>query len=1016
MLALFAYGPIFAQSLTVPQQPHVAISMGTCQGHAMQLIADADMCRNAARQLGFDINVDHSVDSPLSEVVDGCSVRHGTELFYNERGACAAKSGSNSPNFRGCQCSKLNPCLCLNETMVSPAAAFGGMDFPHIEGEHFDGVHVYTNGLIDKPRPSDFTWPETYPESHRMRVRTHLQNRGESAICMSGGGKRAYVASFGLLRGLKHLDDGAGVSKSWLDQVDYVSGVSGGAWAAAVYTYAQPLTFGSDDDVFLGQYRDPKELTWSKLGDINGDAISTMGTELGLDMVTWINFGGLAAGDVLENAWMKTITQRLLQKWGINFDHLFTLGPESLTDILKRNPNLGRDQFVVQNPVRPHLLVFGSALQGPSRIAFDTAQMQMKEVTPLYTGYPLTTTAHFSGTRCGPLCKTEGFLDVGGMVESFAHGGGASSTRERLFPARDEPFSSHSVYNTQPSTPKTEKVFTTERSNAFTLARALGETSWAVGAAAGQTLHSVASFAGFNEEEFWCPATQSVQHMGKPYRATRSGERQASGAQITDGGNLENTALLSMLRRKVRRAVVLLSSGDFESTAEFKDWEAEFKTDEEMFAKRINNALPALFGYGLARFGWDYRFNQVFDSSEFGEIMGRLQEGKMKGTGAVARKTLTVLPNAHWGIAGGHEVDVTFLHLTRCWKWEQQLPDGPLKSQLRPKGNFTTDLQDDGPFAGFPNNFPQSNLVNNFGGLSHGLMDRYSNVQANALADLVSWIVVENAHAFEGLQRTKPKLEYRDFFDEFGNRKPTAQAGDVPPAVQFQQIADRTCRSCPPECQPRCSFGCIEFARTRLKHVLKNRSRPQCQLKCMEDATCIGYEWGPDNFLNPFTKEPYCEIHQASKPGSKLVGSSTPSKGNGCWVKKPATDSGVQKPQRERVVFRTLAEGSVCRSCPPSCQKHGCGATLTGRLCIETARTDRELFSPTTREACESFCKERRDCAAYEWGPDDNPLPFLGEPYCEIHKHVQSGSRIVDSPSSGSKNVCVVKELVSRQP
>eukprot|EP01050_Picozoa_sp_SAG11_P034391 SAG11_NODE_12133_length_720_cov_1.309179_1_plen_151_part_10 len=56
--------------------------------------------------------------------------------------------------------------------------------------------------------------------------------KANSAIAFSGGGIRAYTLTLGHLRGL--LDVGL------LPEIRYISGVSGGAWATAVYSFHNP--------------------------------------------------------------------------------------------------------------------------------------------------------------------------------------------------------------------------------------------------------------------------------------------------------------------------------------------------------------------------------------------------------------------------------------------------------------------------------------------------------------------------------------------------------------------------------------------------------------------------------------------------------------------------------------------------------------------------------------------------------------------------------------------------------
>ena len=67
-----------------------------------------------------------------------------------------------------------------------------------------------------------------------------MHNRKNIAVCFSGGGSRALTCAWGQLLGLNTLKDESG--KPLLDEVRYISSVSGGSWAAVLYTF-RPESF-----------------------------------------------------------------------------------------------------------------------------------------------------------------------------------------------------------------------------------------------------------------------------------------------------------------------------------------------------------------------------------------------------------------------------------------------------------------------------------------------------------------------------------------------------------------------------------------------------------------------------------------------------------------------------------------------------------------------------------------------------------------------------------------------------
>ncbi|MEM7444381.1 MAG: patatin-like phospholipase family protein [Pseudomonadota bacterium] len=69
------------------------------------------------------------------------------------------------------------------------------------------------------------------------------------ALALSGGGKRSAAFSYGFLNGLRQIDTGGG--RSLLDEVDVISGVSGGTFTASYYGLYRDQMFDTYVDEFL---------------------------------------------------------------------------------------------------------------------------------------------------------------------------------------------------------------------------------------------------------------------------------------------------------------------------------------------------------------------------------------------------------------------------------------------------------------------------------------------------------------------------------------------------------------------------------------------------------------------------------------------------------------------------------------------------------------------------------------------------------------------------------------------
>lgn len=92
---------------------------------------------------------------------------------------------------------------------------------------------------------SSFPNAATFPEKATLDAK----NLPSTALSFSGGGATAFNIAMGILSVLNSAD--------LIKNIRYIGGVSGGAWAASVYTYAQNI---KDDGVLLGPIVQPKDI------------------------------------------------------------------------------------------------------------------------------------------------------------------------------------------------------------------------------------------------------------------------------------------------------------------------------------------------------------------------------------------------------------------------------------------------------------------------------------------------------------------------------------------------------------------------------------------------------------------------------------------------------------------------------------------------------------------------------------------------------------------------------------
>lgn len=216
----------------------------------------------------------------------------------------------------------------------------------------------------------------TFPELELPELREKVN----SGVAFSGGGLRAYVYTLGSLRAL--LDLGS------LQETRYITGVSGGAWATAVFTYYNPTsgpTVPRNDSDLLGAYIQPSELDESALRHLPAHAARHCATTgLASDLE------GLAAAD-----WVAQIERVFFKPMGIPTGATATFSWDQRTadNIALRNAGFIRlNQIGVAHQRlwgAPPYPVIGIALLAPLDVTpldLINRSYTVMDATPLYLG------------------------------------------------------------------------------------------------------------------------------------------------------------------------------------------------------------------------------------------------------------------------------------------------------------------------------------------------------------------------------------------------------------------------------------------------------------------------------------------------------------------------------------------------------------------------------------------------------------------------------------------------------
>ncbi|KQW93166.1 hypothetical protein ASC94_10835 [Massilia sp. Root418] len=149
----------------------------------------------------------------------------------------------------------------------------------------------------------------TADEAYGYRLSSKRANRGlpdtEILLTFSGGGTRAAAFSFGVLEELRRTNvDVAGNNVQLLDEVGYISGVSGGSFTALAFGLHGAALFNDYPTRFL--YRDVQgEIVRRTLNPLNWPRLQSTGigrSELAADYYDEILFENANFGDLIQRA------------------------------------------------------------------------------------------------------------------------------------------------------------------------------------------------------------------------------------------------------------------------------------------------------------------------------------------------------------------------------------------------------------------------------------------------------------------------------------------------------------------------------------------------------------------------------------------------------------------------------------------------------------------------------------------------------------------------------------------
>jgi len=458
-----------------------------------------------------------------------------------------------------------------------------------------------------------------------------------------------------------------------LDRIGYVSAVSGGAWAATAFTYyAGP---GQTNREILGPVAQPEELDAATLSRLSESELGVAATRDFRQTLISLHQSSAVA---VDRIWSHAVAETFLAPFGLfeaDRPYAFTFDSVSAEEIRRRNPTI-EPLHQVRNGREAPYLVTHATLNWPSDSDSEVWKVGF-EYSPLYCGSPVLHHLESNG---------QSISVGGGLVESCAFG-----CEPPLVPI------------------DAEGCITVKQTHPFTLADVIGATS------AFRTADRDNRF--YPHAQCWPVTTGLVQ--GGRYL-------------FSDGGDLENFGLISLLRRKVRSIVVFVNTvwPLLLSINPDDGW----PVDPTPEARVMDPFIAPLFGAPNKSFPK----NRVFVESDFSLLHRALQEAKRRKGVVAATMTHQVQENPWWGIEGGWDVRICWMYNERIAEWEERLP---LETRRWIQGGCS------GEDSGFLDNFPHYRTQ----GQNPGALIRLTPIQVNLLSHLGCWATMRQTEQLNDL-------------------------------------------------------------------------------------------------------------------------------------------------------------------------------------------------------------------------------------------------------------------------
>lgn len=533
------------------------------------------------------------------------------------------------------------------------------------------------------PASNQFDFPEEKDPDLKYQTIVSRLNKKRCGIAFSGGGTVSAALAPGFIKALEDM----GV----MENVSYISGVSGGTWGTAAYCYAQS---SKAQKAYYGGVLPPSEITIDTVPP-EGSMIKA-NTQAPIARYSLENF---EFGHKGHNSFTDAVGEIFLKPFGLHFKDTkyFTTDAAAKAKIIERNPHLkdkGKEsQFILLADGSPYYIMNGTLLTPPESITVKIEEQDgtKKKLVPTqatfdgtFTDYPFEFTPLYCGIKGNQGADTTGQVLGGVYAESFG-------TDTKIIVQED---GKDFVTVTKQSATKP-----------FNLSAPVGTSGSAVEQVIAEKNNLLSkALPAFN---YWNPNDKDV--LTQQYF-------------FGDGGISENTGVAALLARKITNIVLFI-------TEPFDSKPISGRACEKKQRLFGHNQMAKLFGAPILKDGKEDPYydatTQFFKTDDFLKQNGlrdQLVAKKAKLEPVIVTGTYDVQQNKHFGIEGGWQTTITWVIVDTCKDFNDKI-DSSLKNN---DGTLITELDNFPAICTFLQN--KKHLI------------QLTNPQANLLASQAYWM------------------------------------------------------------------------------------------------------------------------------------------------------------------------------------------------------------------------------------------------------------------------------------